>query len=629
MNDLTFFISLFLGSAIAIYLFWFICHYNGKIIFYFIYTATQRFAERETKVNHNLPGSFYSSISMAAVCLTGAMPLAILSISTAALNHCFNSVYITGILEAVLSIAFLFIPKSVKKQFDLFGINVIKQNLALVLSTGLWCLIFALWAVVNHKESLDYIVLNTNPDMWAYVRRFAAMTTDNLNFYGGSDSFVFNGNSACAFLLGSPKKFSSFLGSLIVYQFKDLSFGIAVFQGMLGGTLFICLFKEWFNIRLSQKDQFSFGKLILMVWVLFSPPLYWLLVSAYFSNTLFIIVICLTLRECRRIVTSGDIDAIKNFVCFFSILTIVFAFYPAFLPVIIVTYFISLLIYLPYQNLKLAQVIQVFLKFAGVIIACGLIFYILFPSQLGLYEVNKSLNLLDAHGSNFVPLNPWSLLQEKPKPMSSTRDFGFYFNIIISLPLSLFLGKKIWQEYQKNKNRNLIAGLVGVGVYSGYLLAYISLENTYRLMKISISIIYPLAIFGLLPVILWCKKQLDKKPFWMQKGVLILAIAHTVFHIYKVFDLHSFPSGSLILSNKARLENIQSVVIVGCKDAHESQSYERLVGFQIARQYPNLIVNVIPSPDKISESPKGDIFIYGKTIPEETTKINSCHFYIN
>jgi hypothetical protein len=627
MNDITFFVSLFLGSAIAIYLLWFVCQYNGKIIFYFIRTASQCFADRK-KVNLNTPKSFYSGISMATICLTGAMPLAILSISTAALNHCFNSVYATGILEMVLSIPFLFIPTPVKKEFDLFGIQVLRQNPALVFYSGLWCLIFAFWAVLNHQESLDYMISNTNPDMWAYVRRFAAMTTDNLNFYGGRDSFIFNGNSACAFLLGSPKKFSSFLGSLIVYPFKGSSLGIAVFQGMLGVALLICLFKEWFNVQLSRREGFSFGKLILMTWVLFSPPIYWLLISAYFSNTLFVIIMCLTLRESRRIAIAGDIDTVGNFVCFFSILTIIFAFYPAFLPVIIAAYVVTILIYLPRQNLNTAKLTQIALKFLAVIIACGLIFYILFPSQVGLYEIKKSLNLLDEHGSNFVPLNPWSLLQEKPKPMPSVRDFGWYINIIISLPFSVFWGWKSWQRYKKSKDRNILAGLVGIGIYSGYLLAYIPLESTYRLMKIAISLIYPLAIFGLLPLILWCKNWLPKKSSWIQNGVLLLAIAHTIFHIYKVFDLHPFPSGSFTLLNKARLENVQSIVIVGCKDVHESQFYERLVGLQIARHYPNLLVNVLHSPENLSDSPTGDIFIYGQTISEETAKTNACHFSI-
>ncbi|MBK1986405.1 hypothetical protein A0J48_002370 [Sphaerospermopsis aphanizomenoides BCCUSP55] len=626
MNDITFFASLFFCSAIAIYLFWFVCHYNGKIILYFIHTDARIFGNKNT-INHNNNESSENRSSMAKICLIGAMPLAILSISTAALNSCFNSVYATGILEIFLTVAFLFIPTQFKKEFDIFGIHIIKQNLALVFYTCLWCLIFAFWAVLNHHQSLDYMISNTNPDMWAYVRRFAAMTTDNLSFSGEEDT-IFNGNSACAYLLGSPKKFSSFLGSLIVYPFNGSSLGIAVFQGMLGGTLLISLFKEWFDVKLSNRQGFSFGKLILITWVLFAPPLYWLLVSAYFSNTLFVIVICLTLRHCREIALACKIDAVENLVCLFAILTIVFAFYPAFLPVIIATYFIAIFIYLPRQNFDTAQLTQIAFKFIGVILGCGLFFYLVFPSQLGLHEVNKSLNLLDRHGSNFVPLNPWSLLQETPKPMPLTRDFGWYFHLSISLPFSAFLGWRIWQIYKTSKDKNLLAALVGVGTYGGYLLAFIPLEHTYRLMKIAISLIYPLAIFGLLPLILWWRNRLTKKSAWIKNGVLFLATVHTIFHIGKVFDLNTFPTGSFTLSNKAQLENVKSIVIVGCKDVNESQFYERLVGLQIARQYPNIVVNVFQSADKLNDSPTGDIFIYGKTIPDATSKINACHFSI-
>ena len=182
------------------------------------------------------------------------MPLAIVSIAPAALNFCFNSLLVTIILEAVIIFTAFFIPSNLRKNLDILGIKVIRNNLHLLFYASLWCLFFALWATINHQQSLDRMISNTNPDMWAYVRRFAAMTTDNLSFYGGSDS-SFDGNSACAFLLGSPKKFSSFLGSLIVYPLRGSSLSIAIFQGMLGGILFICLFKEWFEARLSGTNH--------------------------------------------------------------------------------------------------------------------------------------------------------------------------------------------------------------------------------------------------------------------------------------------------------------------------------------------------------------------------------------
>ncbi|GAB4546463.1 MAG: hypothetical protein Tsb0014_40970 [Pleurocapsa sp.] len=556
------------------------------------------------------------------------MPLAILSISTTVFNTCWNSLYATGILEFIFSVIFIFLPRKTKKKFDLFGIKILTQNLALILYTGLWCLLFALWAVINHQPSLDLMISNTNPDMWAYVRRFAGTTTDNLNFYGGSDSFTFDGNSACAFFLGSPKKFSSFLGSLIVYLFRDSSLGIAIFQGMLGGSLFICLFKEWCDSQSLKQSS----KLILMTWALFAPPIYWLVISAYFSNTLFIIIVCLTLRYSRRIAIASSINTLENLVVFFSILVNVFAFYPAFLPIIIFTYLLVIFIYSPLSIFQIENFTKVLIPLMVVGIICGGLFYFLFPSQLGLYEVQKSLNLLDQHGSNFVPLNPWSLLQEKPKPMPPRRDFGWYINIIVGLLFGGFLGWKIWQQYQKNSDvlvrKNLLAGLVGVGLYIGYLLAFIPLEHTYRLMKIVISLIYPLAIFGLLPFILWSKKQLAKKSLKLRNTILILAIAHTVFHIYKVFELNPYPAGNLTLSNPSRLENISTLAIVGCQDVHVSQFYERLVGLQIARNYPQLQVNVVSNSANVDSISHPDLAIYGQTIPDKLGQRNACHFSI-
>jgi hypothetical protein len=605
MNDLTFFFSLAFCSLVAIYSLWFICHYNGKILLYLI-----------VKNNDQTPEY------LPTICLIGASPLAIISILTAALNSCFNNLYYLLFLELIFIIIFIFIPKTLKRQWDLLGFKYIKSNSTLIICLILWCHIFAFWAIVNHKPNLDYIILNTNPDIWAYVRRFAAFTTSNLNFYGRTDGFTFNGNSACDFLLGSPKKFSSFLGSLFIYLFRGSSFGIAVFQGMLGGVLLLVLFKEWFTVQWSTKPGLSLGKIILITWVLFSPPIIWLLVSAYFSNTLFLIVVCLTLRHTRKFALNSHLDTSANYLCFLGILIIVFAFYPAFLSIILVVYLVTVLIYSNSRKLK-PLIILLFIT-----IGCGLIFYLVFPSQLGLYEVSKSLNLLDRHGSNFVPLNPWSLLQEKPKPMALQRDFGYYINLIISLPFSLFLGWKVWQKYQQtsqpNDRQNLLAASVGISLYIGYLLAYIPLEHTYRLMKIVISLIYPLAIFGLLPLLLWSKNQLSGRSSLIRNTILVLVVIHTILHIEKVFSLETFPSGNFTLAKTEKLEYFQSIVIVGCRDAHKSQFYERLVGLRIAINYPNLQVNVVNAPESLDDSIQGDLFLYG-----ESNTDNSCLFSLD
>ncbi len=625
MKEIIFLASLFFYSVIAIYQLWLVCHYNGKIIFYYLFTL-RGFITTEENIQIKKPYSLYDGVSMAAICVTGLMPVALLSITTATLSQCFNSVYATALLELALTLLYLFIPTVVKRQFDLFGIQVIKQHSTVILYGLLWCLSFAFWATLNHKVNLDYMISNTNPDMWAYVQRIAAFTTDKLSFYGGSDSFTFIDHSACAFLLGSPKKFSSFLGSLISYPFQGSSLGIAVFQSTLGGTLLICLFREWMDVRCPKTQGMSVERLLLMAWVLSSPPLYWLMVSSYFSNALFVMITALTFREARQLAIANKVDTPESLVFFFSILTIVFSFYPAFIPIIILVFIGTIGIYVPFRDS--ARTRGIILKLIFIIIGCGILFCLLFSSQLNFQEVRKSLNFTKEHGSNFVPLNPWSLLQEKPKPMASAKDFGLYINVIIGLVFSSFIGWNLLHLYRSSKKRDLAAGLVGVGIYSSYLLAHIPLESTYRLMKIAISIIYPLAIFGLLPLLLWGRKQLASKPTWIYRVVMLVAVLHVVLHIHKTFDLRSFPSGSFTVSNASQLENIRSIAVVGCKGVHKSQFYERLVGLQLARRHPNLIVNVFRSADDLEVSLKADLVVYGKVIADQTENTHTCHFSI-
>jgi len=335
MSDIIFLVSLFLGSITATYLLLLICHYNGKIIYYFVRVVAKKIYDSETKFEPEELSSFYDRVSLCILCLIGISPLAILSVFTITLNHCFNSTYSIFILETVLGCAFWLIPHAIKERFDILGLKILRANSVLAIYSCLWCLIFSLWALESSYGALDHMISNTNPDMWAYVRRFAAMTTNNLEFYGGNDSFIFKGNSACAFFLGSPKKFSSFLGSIIISPFEDISLGIAVFQGMLGCILLICLFQDWLNVKPSTLRDMSFGQSVLILWVLFSPPIYWLLISAYFSNALFLIIICLVLRETRKIALSGKLGTLENFALLFTTLTTTFAFYPAFLPVLI------------------------------------------------------------------------------------------------------------------------------------------------------------------------------------------------------------------------------------------------------------------------------------------------------
>ncbi|KKZ10264.1 MAG: hypothetical protein TQ37_09030 [Candidatus Synechococcus spongiarum 15L] len=52
---------------------------------------------------------------------------------------------------------------------------------------------------------------------------------------------------------------------------------------------------------------------------------------------------------------------------------------------------------------------------------------------------------------------------------------------------------------------------MGIAAYGGYLLLFFPLESTYRLMKFNATLLYPLAVWGALPLVLalhrWTTKQ--------------------------------------------------------------------------------------------------------------------------
>ncbi|WP_157072229.1 hypothetical protein [Picosynechococcus sp. PCC 73109] len=634
MDKLTFLCLLFLSSLGATYFLWFICHLNGQLLFYGLHLCNKKWQPNTSTITSpGLDCFYFRPLGLTTVYLVGAMPIAVLSLSTAYLNHCFNAFYGTVILELVFGLVFLLLPNTQRKAFDLFGFRLIQRHRHLVIYTSIWCLVFSIWVMVTRHSNLDTLVLNTNPDFWAYVRRYGAMTTTNLNFYGMTDSFKFPDNSACAYFLGSPKKFSSFLGAIVSYLFSDLSFGITVFQGMLGATLFMALFKDWCATPLDQNQSLNLSDLALVIWAVSSPQLYWLLVSAYFSNTLFIIVISLVLRQARNASLHENLFNAQNFLCLFCIQVVVFSFYPAFLPITIAVYFCTTLIYLKYSERSPNQLFFDYSKYAILILICGLIFYTLFNSQFILDEIQKSINPLKSHGTNFVPLNPWSLFQEKPKPMGANKDFGVWFNVVLGLLFSVYCLWQLYRAYSRNKDfvikRDLLAGCTGMGLYSFYLLAYIPLESTYRLGKIAISLIYPLGIFALLPVVVWLKDYFRQQANWQRQAVLGLAIAHVVFHIYKITDATTFPSGQVTMPSPAQqkeLSQLNSITIIGCERVHQSQFYERLVGLQVAKQNPHLQVNVVNEPANLTPDIMGDRLVFGQIIPGPTPRYNACKF---
>ncbi len=262
----------------------------------------------------------------------------------------------------------------------------------------------------------------------------------------------------------------------------------------------------------------------------------------------------------------------------------------------------------------------------------------IFKSQIGLFEVQKSLNLLDAHGSNFVPINPWSLLHETPKPMPVRRDFGMWFHLTIGLLSTSFLGFKLIKQYRKMPDEiiryDLLAAMVTISFYDVYLLAFIPLDYTYRLMKIAISIFYPLMIFALPPFLLWVNFVFDQnKNKWLKKTILILLVFHMILNFYTTLARGTFPSGNLLIHDINVLKNHQHLAIVGCPQNHVSQYYERLVGLQIARHYPNLQVDVFSKIKGLTNPQDYDVLIQG-THPKEISEENNedrnmaCEFTI-
>lgn len=563
------------------------------------------------------------NITEAQILLAGLTPLALSCLVISSLNICINSISLLLIPEVVIAILYIIIPNTSKEIFKIF--LSYKYTYKAIGLAFCWCLMFAIWATFQtpERQELDSLLINTNPDMWAYIRRFAALTTQNL---------AFDGTSACSFFLQSPKKLSSFIGSVIIILCDNTSLGIILFQGLLGCGLFLCLFIDWIGA-----DQRKFPwpiKIIGLVWAISSPQIYWLLVNSYLSNTLFIIVLCLGLRACRRTAIMGGASRIEKYITLIFIIINIFSFYPAALPLALGIYLTAEIIY-SYNNKQTwqQQVLQR-AKTLMVIAPTLLTLYIFFKDQFLIYEVRESLNPLIEHGANFVPLNPWSLLQEKPKPMPVRKDFGVWNNIIIGTIFSVCTLQRLWLVLQQDEEENLpasiyrkdlTAGFFGVLFYLSYLIAYIPLIYTYRLGKIAISVLWPLAIFTLLPLIKWLYNKIELSKNRLKKNLLIIfMISHVILHVDKSFSQTARPSGNILMTSNTDFAGINSLVVTGCLDVHISQFYERMVGIKLARKYPDIKINVVGSEENIDGISKFTTIVTGTTISHHGISI--CYY---
>ncbi len=582
MESLLIIFRVFVGSAGISFLAWLIVHFNGKTLLGIFDLIIARIVNRSRS---NLKVKSWLSIATETeVILLGLCPIAIASLISTMGKNCHNSIYSFLITEVIVLGLFLFIPKRIKRGSNFFGERYYRSNWVIFLIATIWCLAFSVWGYLaidpEINQGVDRLLVNGNGDMWFYVRRFAAYTVNNISF---------DNQPACFYLQNSPKKLSSFIGSIIVYGSPNTVLGITWFQGLLGCSLFLSLFGNWRNFNYQGRSLSKKGTIGAISWAIASPSIFWLIISSYLSNALFVIIFILGLTAARRICLNiNKYPFYAESILLFSFILNIFSFYLVFLPVALIFYLATLFIY------RYEQYLQPYLgiiNFSKVMLSAGisiLICCISFRHQINLTEVSVNLNALTEHGKNFVPLNPWSLVQEKPKPMPNIKDFGVWFNIVVGAIFSGFVLKTIYRNLLDLKNnkkpnsvyfKDLIAAALVVGVYLVYLLAHIPLEYTYRLGKFAVSILYPLATVATLPTVLWFRDRFyHQKSRIFQLTCSVLLILHIILHIDKTLYLQAQPIGKYQLVSASHFEDINSLTIVKCQNASSSQKYQKILG---------------------------------------------------
>ena len=103
-----------------------------------------------------------------------------------------------------------------------------------------WSLAFGIWSTTWEAHSgVTPLLINSNLDLNAYIRRFAGSLTENLHF---------DGVEACIYTSGSSKKLSSLLLALTVAPFPNPVQGITAFQGALAGAVLLAVFHIGFHV---------------------------------------------------------------------------------------------------------------------------------------------------------------------------------------------------------------------------------------------------------------------------------------------------------------------------------------------------------------------------------------------
>ena len=603
--------SIFGGTVGVTFLVWFVIHFNGKTLL----GVLDLFHRRAVRLS-DTPASnnWLKTASEVEVTILGLTTIAIASLLSTSGGNCYNSIYSFLIVEAIIIGLFILVRDRVKNH-NFFGEQFYRHEGAILAIAIIWCLVFTIWGLLAIKPEqylgVDRLLVNQNGDMWFYVRRYAAYTVNNLSF---------DNQPACFFLQTSPKKLSSFIGSIIVYLAPNTVFGITLFQGLLGCTLFLSLFGNWYRFTYQGKSLSTKATILAISWAIFSPPVFWLIISSYLSNALFVTIFVLGLTAARRICLNSQVyPRYAEYVMLLCFIICIFSFYLVILPIALLFYLSCLVIYRYELYLKLDRAV---INLSKILLAAGLsvlLCCIVFRHQINLTEVSDNLNALREHGKNFVPLNPWSLVQEKPNPMPNIKDFGVWFNIVVGTIFSGWILKVIYQQLSNTDTiadniarKDLIAAASVIGVYLIYLWAYIPLEYTYRLGKLAVSIIYPLAILSILPTILWFRDRYYRYKSNIFKIVYTsLLVLHIVLHIDKTLYLRALPVGKYEIVSDQSINTIDTLTILNCEQYSESRKYQKIVGLDLAKQYPNLAINVITSPNLRNTFPQSDVIVTG------------------
>ena len=625
IESLSIILRVFVGSVGITFLAWIIVHFNGKTLLGIIDLVAYKFFDNKINSRFN----WLSTATEAEVVILGLVPIAIASLTSTWNGNCLKSIPSFLIAEMIVLCLFLSSFYQLKKSsnYNFLGVNFVRSRWVFLVAI-IWCLAFSVWGYLATASAMyqgvDRLLVNGNGDMWYYIRRFAAYTVDNVSF---------DNEPACYYLQTSPKKLSSFIGSIIVYLSPDTVFGITLFQGLLGCSLFLSLFSNWVDFSYQEKSLSNTGTIGAVMWAIASPSVFWLIISSYLSNALFVSIFILGLTAARRICLRNSYPDYAEPALLFCFIVNIFSFYLVFLPVAIIFYLATIFVYRYEKYWQL----DTFKNFARVMLITGisiLLCCILFKHQISLSEVTENLNALQQHGKNFVPLNPWSLVQEKPNPMPYIKDFGVWFNIIVGIIVASFILNIIYrnllqlgktQKANTTSYKDLIAAALVIGVYILYLLAHIPLEYTYRLGKFAVSILYPLATVAILPTVLWFRDRFSYHKSRNLKLIgLVLLVLHIILHIDKTLYLGAQPIGKYQLISSQNISKIDSLTVVGCIGSTSSQKYEKLLGLNLAKDYSNFAINIITNPNLMNNFPPADASIRGINIVGE--KNNLCIF---